>query len=193
MERQTAQKRGYNTSPARRRINCRYAQGRFIQLLEMNFPGRACLVTLSYAPDGYTPTEQLAHLDIKTWIQLVRKELTQPFRYVRLTEPAQGDRLRPVHRIVTDWTDAGTACFPMLWGYGPVSVEKLPSGQFAQLAEMLVWEDTECKRAVGPCKRAWSPSIGLWTGKEGAEHGKAQKDDYGRADCQNHPVYRPGA
>lgn len=150
MPRRSAKHSGGSTSPAQQRINQARSVATLSQLLELNFPGGARLIVLSYDPDGYIPTGSYADPDILDWLRRASRQLGGVFQYVRATaqEPTT------VHRVITAIQRADAEDLATHWEYGPASVEEITDRQIPALAEQIAGNPKAYRHA-------WAASKGL--------------------------------
>ena len=150
MPRRSAKHCGGGTSPAQQRINRARSVATLSRLLELNFPGGARLIVLSYDPDGYIPAGAYAEPDIVDWLRWVSRQLGGVFQYVRATaqEPTT------VHRVITAIQRTDAEDLAAHWEYGPASVEEIADEQFPVLAEQIAGK-------AGAYRHSWIASKGL--------------------------------
>ena len=153
-------KRGTHTRPAQQRRNIRASRDKLETLLVANFQTGAVLVTLGYAEGIYMPSHALAEVQVTDWIKAVRRNVPQPLRYIRSTERnSEGEQL--IHRVVLSFLPTDIPTFGQAWGYGPVTITPIQSGQQRELSALLMGATLAVGKNPVPCQRTWTTSLNL--------------------------------
>lgn len=83
---ESAKHTGNKTSPTQQRINRARSTAELSRLLQLNFSDGACLIALTYDPEGYVPVGVFVEPDIVDWLRRSRRQTGSTFRYVRTTD-----------------------------------------------------------------------------------------------------------
>ena len=154
-------RRGENTGPVQRRFNLRKSREKLEGLLAANFQDGAQLVTLTYGPETRTPSVKLAELQIMDWLRKARQSLGDKLCYIRATEWAGDGHGYHIHRVVLGLPAASVGALVPLWGYGPVTVQKVQDNELEALAGLIMAQAIKAERVPILARRVWSPSNGL--------------------------------